>query len=503
MTEMTGQSLPSVDATSTTDPEGAVEHVDVIIIGAGLSGIGAASSVVREHPGRSYAVLEKRAESGGTWSLFTYPGVRSDSDMYTLGYSFKPWTDDQALADGPSILRYVRETAAEYGVEQHIRYSHQVRSAAFDRASARWTVRSDTPEGPRTLSASFLWICSGYYDTEAGYLPDLPGLSKYTGTVVHPQQWPADLDHSGREIVVIGSGATAITLVPALVASGAQRVTMLQRTPTYVLSLGRVDPIAQLLKKRLSPERAYRAIRRKNVAQQSLLYRTSQRFPRLVRRLVRASNKALLPSGYAVDTHFNPPYDPWDQRLCVVPDGDLFKAISSGAAEVVTDHIETFTPTGIRLASGRELTADVVVTATGLKLLAMGGVQMSVDGEAVDLTEQMAYRALMLTGVPNAAFTIGYTNASWTLKADLVAEFVNRVLRHLDTTGQRVVEVVPDPSVAERPFMDFDAGYVQRAAASLPKAGDREPWVLKQDYRHDRAVIRGADLANDPALRFS
>ncbi len=475
-------------------------HVDVLVVGAGLSGIGAAAQLTRHHPERSYAVLEKEAESGGTWNLFRYPGVRSDSDMYTLGYSFKPWTEEKSLADGASILRYVRETAAEYGVEEHVRYSHEVTEAAWDSAAARWTVSVSTPMGESRFTCGFLWVCSGYYDTGQGHLPHFEGIDHFAGEVVHPQAWPEDLDTRGRQVVVIGSGATAVTLVPALAEAGAARVTMLQRSPTYILSLGSVDPLARLLK-RLPAATAYRVIRRKNVMQQSVLYRFCQRFPRVARKVIRRGNRSLLPQGYDVDTHFRPRYDPWDQRLCLVPDADLFRAISCGAAEVVTDQIETFDETGIRLISGRHLDADVVVTATGLNLLAFGGLRLMVDGVEVTLNETMAYRALMLSGVPNLAFTIGYTNASWTLKADLVAEFVCRLLSVMDTRGFRSVVPVRDPSVREAPFMDFAAGYVQRAQSALPKAGEVEPWRLRQSYRHDVRAIRGADLT-DGTLRF-
>lgn len=487
---MTEQSLP------------VPEHVDVVVVGAGLSGIGAAASLVREHPGRSYAVLEKQSESGGTWRLFRYPGVRSDSDMYTLGYGFKPWTAEKSLADGASILEYVRETAAEYGVADHIRFGHEVTEVAWDSGTATWTVRSQTTDGPRVLTCSFLWVCTGYYDTEQGYTPELSGLATFGGQVVHPQHWPEDLAWQGRNVVVIGSGATAVTLVPALAASGAAHVTMLQRTPTYILSRPAVDGLGVRLNRRLGARRAYRIIRRKNVLAQSASYRLFRRFPRAARRLIRRATAAQLPAGYPVDTHFNPPYDPWDQRLCLVPDGDLFRALADGAAEVVTDRIRTFTAAGVVLESGREIPADLLVTATGLSLQVFGNARVLVDGVEVRPAEAMAYRALMLSGVPNMAFVIGYTNASWTLKADLVGVFVNRVLHHMDAHGHRAVVPQADPSVAERPFMDFDAGYVRRAADLIPRAGDRDPWKLEQNYRHDRTTILAADL-DDGVLRWS
>ena len=477
-------------------------HVDVLIVGAGLSGIGAAAQLTREHPGRSYALLERREATGGTWDLFTYPGIRSDSDMFTLGYRFKPWQGDKALADGPSILRYVRETAQEYGVDRHVHLGCHVTSADWDSETARWTVTVDRRGETEQVTCSFLWSCSGYYDYDQGYLPDLPGLDRFEGPVVHPQHWPDDLDHRGKRVVVVGSGATAVTLVPALAQSGTEHVTMLQRSPTYIMSLPAVDNVAVALRRWLPERWSYRLTRWKNVGVSTALYQLSRRRPALVRRLIRSATIKSLPEGYDVDTHFKPAYDPWDQRLCLVPDGDLFRAIRHGAASVVTDTIETFTETGVRLASGQHLDADVVVTATGLNLLAFGGLELSVDGAKVDLPETMAYKALMLGGVPNFAYTIGYTNASWTLKADLVAEFVCRVLAHLDATGTRVVVPVDDPAVEREPFMDFRAGYVLRSIDQLPKQGAVEPWRLRQNYLHDVRTIRRGPI-DDGTLAFS
>lgn len=477
------------------------DHVDVLIIGAGLSGIGAAAQLTREHPSRSYAVLESRSASGGTWDLFRYPGVRSDSDMFTLGYRFKPWTDERSLADGGSILAYVRETATDYGIDAHIRYDHRVVAADWDSERAQWTVTAETPDGPTTIATNFLWACSGYYDYDQGFTPAFAGVDDFEGRVVHPQHWPADLDHTGKRVVVIGSGATAVTLVPALAKDGAGHVTMLQRTPTYVLSVPSVDKLAVGLRKVMGDRASYVANRWRNIGVSMGLYEFSQRRPGAARKFIRRVNTKLLPDGYDVDTHFNPPYDPWDQRMCLVPDSDLFKEISRGRAEVVTGHIERFTPTGVRLTNGQELAADVIVTATGLNLLAFGGMTLSVDGQAIDLPETMAYKALMLSSVPNFAFTIGYTNASWTLKADLVAEYVCRLLAHLDKTGRRFAVPEPDPSVRPEPFMDFEAGYVLRALDRLPKQGDVEPWKLRQNYVHDmRSIRRGA--IDDGVLRF-
>ena len=476
------------------------EHVDVLVIGAGLSGIGAAAQLSRERPGTSYLILEARAVSGGTWDLFRYPGVRSDSDMFTLGYRFKPWRDEKSLADGPSILEYVRETAREYDVDRHIRYDHRVRSASWDSEQARWTVTAEHAGETVEVTCGLLWSCSGYYDYDHGYEPDFEGVERFQGQVVHPQHWPADLDHAGKRVVVIGSGATAVTLVPAM-AETAAHVTMLQRSPTYIVSVPSTDKVAVGLRKALPDKAAYVAARWKNVLFATGTYQLSQRRPRLVRHAIRRGTVKALPEGYDVDTHFRPRYDPWDQRMCLVPDGDLFKAISAGRADVVTDTIDTFTERGVRLASGTELEADIVVTATGLQLKPFGGIELVVDGAQVKIPETMSYKALMLTGVPNLVFTVGYTNASWTLKADLVAEYVCRLLAYLEEHGYRSVVPVRDPSVHEEPFMDFSAGYVVRALDRLPKQGDREPWRLRQNYLHDLRTIRRGDL-DDGCLRF-
>ncbi|MCW2757549.1 MAG: NAD(P)/FAD-dependent oxidoreductase [Nocardioidaceae bacterium] len=477
------------------------EHLDVLIVGAGLSGIGAACRLRIDHPERSFAILEARTSSGGTWDLFRYPGVRSDSDMYTLGYRFRPWTGEKALADGASILHYVRETAREYAVDTAIRYDHRVRSADWSSEQCRWTVTVDGADGPRTLTAGVLWSCGGYYDYDNGFQPEYAGLDDFAGTVVHPQHWPEDLDVTGKRVVVIGSGATAVTLVPAL-ARTAEQVTMLQRSPTYILSLPATDAVAARLRRWLPQKAAYEATRWKNVVGQTVLYQLAQKRPRFVRGLIRKENVKLLPDGYDVDTHFTPRYDPWDQRLCLVPDGDLFRAIRRGTADVVTDRIERFTPTGLRLESGAELAADVVVSATGLNLVAFGGMRLAVDGEPVSLPDTMAYRGMMLSGVPNFVYTVGYTNASWTLKADLVAGYMMRVLTHLDDTRTRVFAPRRDPGVGEEPFMDFAAGYVLRSIATLPKQGDREPWRLRQNYLRDRITLRRSKVGAD-ALTFS
>jgi len=477
------------------------DHVDVLIVGAGLSGIGAACHLAVDVPGRSYAILEARETSGGTWDLFRYPGVRSDSDMYTLGYRFRPWRGDKALADGPSILRYVRETAAEYGVDEHVRYGHAVRRADWSSDDRRWTVTAEHDGDEVTLTCDVLWACSGYYDYDEGYTPEFAGVDDYEGRVVHPQHWPDDLDLADQRVVVIGSGATAMTLVPAIAADTAH-VTMLQRSPTYVLSVPSRDGLAARARRLLPGPVAYGVTRWKNVLLVTGFYQLSRRRPDLVRRLIRKATAAQLPDGYDVDTHFRPTYNPWDQRLCLVPDGDLFRAISRGDASVVTDRIDSFTPKGLLLTSGEELPADIVVTATGLNLKAFGGAVLSLDGEPVHLPDTMAYKGMLLSGVPNFVFTVGYTNASWTLKADLVAQYVVRLLQHLDRTGTRVFVARREADVKEHPFMDFAAGYVLRSLHQFPKQGSRAPWRLRQNYLRDVLTIRHGRVADD-AMHFS
>ncbi|MGC5663714.1 flavin-containing monooxygenase [Micromonospora sp. WMMD723] len=479
------------------------DHVDVLIVGAGLSGVGAACHLRRTCPDTTYAVVEARDAIGGTWDLFRYPGIRSDSDMFTLGYAFRPWTAPQAIADGDTILRYVRETAREYGVEEHIRFRHRVRRAEWDSSTARWTVhvhRDDTAEDI-VLTCGFLFSCTGYYRYDAGYTPDFPDVGRYTGRLVHPQHWPDDLDHTGRRVVVIGSGATAVTLVPAL-ARRAGHVTMLQRSPTYVIALPARDRLADVLRRRLPARAAHRLVRAKNVLFGTVNYQLARRAPRTVRAFLRRAAKGRLPAGYDVDRHFSPRYDPWDQRLCVAPDGDLFDALSTGRASVVTDTVAAFTPGGVRLGSGVELPADIVVTATGLQLLALGGMTLTVDGVDVDLGATVAYKGMMLSGVPNFALTIGYTNASWTLKADLVATYVCRLLRHLAATGQQVVTPVAPPDGDLSPLIDLRSGYVLRSVDALPRQGTRAPWRLYQNYPRDVVLMKHGRLV-DEGVRFS
>ena len=478
------------------------EHLDVLIVGAGLSGIGAAHHLQEAFPGRSYAIFEARHELGGTWDLFRYPGIRSDSDMHTLGYRFRPWTRSKSITDGDSILEYVRQTARDGGIDRRIRFGHRVVRAEWSSEDARWAVEAERENGEAVrVTCSYLWVCSGYYRYDEGFTPRFEGSERFAGEIVHPQHWPADLDYEGKRVVVIGSGATAVTLVPAM-AEKAARVTMLQRSPTYIASLPAEDPIASRLRRVLPDRAVYAIVRWKNVLLQTAFYQLSRRRPETVKRMIRRGVEKALPAGYDIDKHFTPRYDPWDQRMCLVPDGDLFAAISGGRAVVVTDTIERFTERGIELESGEELEADVIVTATGLNLLFLGGMELSVDGEAVDVPRRMTYRGMMLSGVPNFAFTVGYTNASWTLKADLTSEYVCRLLAHMDAHGYvKSVPEVNDPSIVEVPLLTFNSGYVLRSLDQFPKQGSREPWKLRQNYLIDLRAIRRGPI-EDGAMRF-
>jgi monooxygenase len=480
------------------------EHVDVLIIGAGLSGIGAACHLLLDCPGKSFAILEAREGMGGTWDLFRYPGIRSDSDMFTLGYSFRPWKEAKAIADGPAILRYIEETAREYGVDRKIRFRHRVVRAEWSTPAARWRVQAQRTDTGETVwfTCSFLFACTGYYRYDEGYTPQFEGKERFRGRIVHPQHWPADLDYEGKRVVVIGSGATAVTLVPAM-AERAAHVTMLQRSPSYVLPLPAHDPIADALRRRLPTKVAYSLVRWKNVFIGSLTYQISRRTPKLAKALLRRAAEQRLPAGYDLDRHFKPNYEPWDQRMCFVPDGDLFRALRSGKASIVTDHIETFTETGLKLTSGGELEADLVVTATGLNLLAIGGMSLAVDGKEIELPRTVGYKGMMLSGVPNMALALGYTNASWTLKCDLVSQYVCRLLRHMDEHGYRFCTPrAPDPSLPLEPFIDLQSGYVRRAIDSLPKQGARTPWRLHQSYVRDVRMLRHGQL-EDEGMEFS
>jgi monooxygenase len=479
------------------------EHLDVLIVGAGLSGVGAAWHLQDRHPRRSYAILEARGGLGGTWDLFRYPGIRSDSDMHTLGYRFRPWTAEKSITDGASILEYVRDTAREHAIDARIRYDHRVVRADWSTADSRWTVQVERSDGETvSLTCDFLWSCTGYYRYDEGFTPDFEGRERFAGTVVHPQHWPEDLDYGGKKVVVIGSGATAVTLVPSM-AKEAEHVTMVQRSPTYIVSLPAEDPIANRLRGRLPRKAVYSIVRWKNVLLQTFVYQLARRRPGAVKRLVRRGLERALPADFDIDTHFKPKYDPWDQRLCLVPDGDLFAAISDGSASIVTDRIEAFTETGLKLESGAELEADVIVTATGLNLLFLGGLRLAVDGEEVDLPRTMTYKGMMLSGVPNFAFTVGYTNASWTLKADLTSEYVCRLLAHMDAHGHRqCVPEVSDPSIVEQPLLDFTSGYVLRSLDQFPKQGSKVPWRLRQNYVFDLQTIRRGRI-DDGTMRFS
>jgi cation diffusion facilitator CzcD-associated flavoprotein CzcO len=482
----------------------ATEHVDVLVVGAGLSGIGAGAYLEQKCPWASYAVFESRDAIGGTWDLFRYPGIRSDSDMYTLGYSFRPWTGEKSIADGASILQYIKDTAAEYGVDKKIRFNHRVLKADWSSDDAVWRIEGErTDTGERVaLTASFIFSCSGYYRYDKGYLPDFPGMDRFGGTIVHPQQWPEDLDVTGKRVVVIGSGATAVTLIPSL-ANTATHVTMLQRSPTYIASLPARDPIADVMKKVLPSRFSGRAIRWFKAITTQAFFQFSRHRPQTVKKMLRRMVERSLPKGYDIDTHFTPSYNPWDQRLCVVPDGDLFKAIKAGTASVVTDHIDTFTETGIALQSGATLDADIIVTATGLELLFIGGIALSVDGDAVDVASKLTYKGMMLEGVPNLALAVGYTNASWTLKCDLTCDYVCRLLNHLRETGLRqCTPVNTDAAVAPQPLLGLTSGYVLRSADKFPKQGSRFPWQVHQSFLRDyRAMkLRGVE---DDAMVFS
>lgn len=483
------------------------EHLDVIVVGAGISGIGAGYHLQTECPDRSYTILEGRHDLGGTWDLFRYPGVRSDSDMHTLGYRFKPWKADRAIADGPAIMAYLRETASEFGIDRHIRFGHLVRRAEWSSDDARWTVtaeRTDTGETV-TLTCSFVFMCSGYYSYRSGYTPKLPGRDRFQGTIVHPQEWPEDLDYAGKRVVVIGSGATAVTLVPAM-ARTAGHVTMLQRSPTYVVARPDTDAIANALRKVLPDDLAYRITRWKNTTLQQLIYRRTRTHPEKVKaRLLKEVRKELGPH-FDVEKHFTPTYNPWDERLCLVPNGDLFQAIRTGRASVVTDEIETFTERGIRLASGQELEADIIVTATGLQLVTLGEVDFVVDGQPVDFSQTWTYKGLAYSDVPNLASSFGYINASWTLRADLTCEYVCRLLNHLRDTGtdQCTPRLRPsDRDMPARPWITgFSPGYIERSIHLFPKQGDREPWLNPQDYRRDRKLLH-REPVDDGVMQFT
>ena len=480
------------------------EHVDVLIVGAGISGVGAGYHLQTNCPGRSYAIFEGRETMGGTWDLFRYPGIRSDSDMYTLGYSFRPWTNPKAIADGESILQYVKDTAAAYGIDKKIRYQHMVKRASWSSEDARWTIEAERGPSrePVRITCNFLFMCSGYYSYESGYTPEFEGVERFGGRIVHPQKWTSDIDYENKRVIVIGSGATAVTLVPEL-AKKAAHVTMLQRSPTYVVSRPDEDPIANKLRRHLSDKAAYRATRWKNVLLGMFFYRFSKRRPDKMKAWIVSGVKAALGPDFDVDTHFTPRYNPWDQRLCLVPNGDLFESLRKGRASVVTDHIASFTEKGLALKSGKELEADLIVTATGLNLTVAGGVEMIVDGEKVHTPNTMTYKGMMYGDVPNFAVSTGYTNASWTLKCDLTCEYVCRLLNHMEKSGFR--QCTPrnrDPEVTPEPWVDFTSGYVQRSLHLFPKQGSKVPWKLHQNYARDLLALRYGKV-DDGIMEFS
>jgi len=484
-----------------------MNHFDMIIIGAGLSGIGAACHLQLKHPNKSYQIIESRERMGGTWDLFRYPGVRSDSDMHTLGYSFKPWLSAKAIADGPAIRDYIKESAAEFGVDQHIQYQRKVVAASWDSDTAKWTLAlENTQEGDtaaaelETLTCNFIYSCTGYYRYDQGFTPDFPDAEKFKGQIVHPQLWPQDLDYTGKRIVVIGSGATAITLVPSL-AKTAGHVTMLQRSPTYVLSRPDEDAVSQKLRRWFPEQLAYDLTRWKNVTAQAMLFQLSRRFPNYVKKLIRKVVHGWMGDDFAIDTHFNPSYKPWDQRLCLVPNGDLFRSLRKGTSSIVTDHIERFTENGIQLKSGETLEADIIITATGLELLLLGGLKLEVDGVETKVADSLTYKGMMFSGIPNLALAAGYTNASWTLKCDLTSNYVCRLLSYMDKHKYQYCVANNDPSVKRLQFLDLASGYVDRAIDQFPKQGDKSPWKLHQNYLLDILNLRIGSV-RDKAMGF-
>lgn len=479
------------------------DSVDVLVVGAGLSGIGVGHYLRTELPGRSFAIVEAADAIGGTWRTFRYPGIRSDSDMHTFGFAFKPWRSDNSIADSHEIISYLNGVIRDDRLEENLHFGYRVQHASWSSAEGRWNVLlTDGGGAEYRVSAGIFFSAAGYYDHSAGFAPEFAGSEDFGGQIIHPQFWPEDFDYTGKRVVVIGSGATAVTLIPSM-AEKTEHITMLQRSPSYVIPIPRQDPIAKLMRAVLSAGRAHEAMRRIDVGRNRLVYNLCRKHPKMMRRVIRRLNVMSLPKGYDVDTHFNPNYDPWDQRLCMVPDGDMFKSIREGRAEVVTDHIERFTPTGIQLRSGRHLDADVIITATGLNLLAFGGITLDIDGEPVELPKTVAYKAMMLSGVPNFAFAIGYTNISWTLKVDLVCEHFVRTIKAMDARGATVMTPTLDPSLPfpEKPLLDFAAGYVQRSLHLWPRGGEDGPWEFRMDYKFDGQRLRGA--VEDEALVFS
>jgi cation diffusion facilitator CzcD-associated flavoprotein CzcO len=483
------------------------EHVDVVVVGAGLSGIGAGYHLQTMSPDRSYVILEGRESLGGTWDLFKYPGVRSDSDMHTLGFSFKPWTEAKSIADGPSILKYLKQTVSQFGIDKHIRYGQLVTKAQWSTDDAQWTVTSTNKAtgATNTYTCSFLFMCSGYYSYKKGHTPEFVGRERFKGTIVHPQEWPTDLDYAGKRVVVIGSGATAVTIVPSM-ADKAQHVTMLQRSPTYMVSRPDHDVLANRMRKVLPPKMAYNLTRFKNTWRQQLVYNKTRTDPNKVKQLLLGGIQLELGAEYDIAKHFTPSYNPWDQRLCLVPNGDFFKAMREGKASVVTDHIASFTEAGIQLASGEHLEADIIVTATGLELVTLGEMDFFVDGNQVDFAKTWTYKGFAYSDIPNLASTFGYINASWTLRSDLTAEYVCRLLNHMRKKG--VVQCTPrlreqDRNMNERPWIDgFSSGYMQRMMHRMPRQGDHEPWINPQNYRRDKKMFKHSPI-DDGVMQFT
>ncbi len=476
--------------------------LDVLIVGAGISGIGCAYHIQKKCPDLSYSIIEARGDLGGTWDLFKYPGIRSDSDLFTFGYEFKPWKEKKAIADGRSIKAYVEETAAENGIKERIRFLTRVVDIDWQSDKNYWriTLKSEESGQHEHIAARWIFNASGYYRYDKGYAPHFKGQSQFNGQIVHPQHWPEDLEYENKRVVVIGSGATAVTLVPAL-AKSASHVTMLQRTPSYVLPVPVDDPIAKHLRAWFSEDTAFKAARWFNIAKQRWVYAFSQRFPHRARKIIRSLNAKMLPEGYPVDIHFNPPYNPWEQRLCAVPGGDLFESISKGKASVATDTIDTFTETGIKLDSGQHIEADIIVTATGLNLLPLGGIVPKIDGEAVSLPECVTYKGMLLSGVPNFAIAVGYTASSWTLKIGLLCEHFTRLLNHMEEHGFTQCTPVADPNMETQPLLNFGAGYIQRSLEQLPRQGMQFPWSMSFNYAQDVKIFRKGRV-DDPALKF-
>jgi monooxygenase len=480
-------------------------EIDVLIVGAGLSGIGAAAHLTMQCPNKSYAIVEQRQNMGGTWDLFRYPGIRSDSDMHTLGYRFKPWLHDKTIADGPAIWDYVQETADEYGIRPHIHFGHRVISADWSSSAARWHVTAQSTDGGphRHFAARFLFMCSGYYDYDEGYRPDFPGEKDFKGRIIHPQHWPDDLDYVGKKVVVIGSGATAVTIVPVMAEQGAE-VTMLQRSPTYMISRPAIDPFSKTIRKFLPEKLAYAITRWRNIGMQRFTYWYARSKPDKLGQKLLDKAREELPADIDFEKHFRPSYGPWEQRLCLVPDSDMFKAISSGKAKVVTDHIERFDATGIQLKSGAHLDADIIVTATGLNLVTMGKTAISLDGKPVNFADHFNYKGVMYSDVPNLASVFGYINASWTLKTDIVADYVCRLLWAMDDKNATVATpVLGKTDMPRLPFVsDFSSGYFARSFDKLPKNGDRHPWRVLQNYAAEKKILT-QDPVDDGVMVFS